>query len=137
MEEIRFNLPTNEVVEGEVLNEIFRKIDDNFKIKMEFVCTTTQLLTDNPTINVLKNDYGVEVIATRVDVGDYTYTINKPLLVIDKTVPVKELLVDEFGNKITLELINTYTYSIKTVNSDDEPADGILTNQYLSFETYR
>lgn len=137
MQYINFNLPANEYLEGGILNEEFRKIDENFKTKQEFVCTTTQESTSAPTVNVLKNDYGVSVTPSRVNVGDYNYTLSRPLLTAGKTVPIKELLIDVDGNRITLELISTTVYNIKTTNSSDEPTDGILTNQYLSFETYR
>lgn len=137
MQNVRFNLPTNEYIEGGVLNDEFRKIDENFQIKKEFVCITSQTLQLTPNIVVLKNDYGIDLKAFRIGVGDYNYVFSQPVLITGKTVPIKEVLFDEDGNKITLELVSTTIYNIKTVNSSDEPTDGILTNQYLSFETYR
>lgn len=101
----------------------------------KYVALLTQTGEADPVVNVLTNNVGL-VEVTREGVGIYRLTTSG-LLTASKTVPVNEpSLVDADGNTITMTLNGEDYYEIQTKDDSDTLADGILDNQYVSFEVY-
>ena len=100
-----------------------------------YVALLTQAGTNDPVVNLLANNVGV-VEVTREDVGIYRLTATG-LLTQNRTVPANESpLVDADGNTITMTLNGQDYFEIQTKDGTDTLADGILDNQYVSFEVY-
>lgn len=100
-----------------------------------YVALLTQAGTNDPVVNLLANNVGV-VEVTREDVGIYRLTATG-LLTQNRTVPANEPpLVDADGNTITMTLNGQDYFEIQTKDGTDTLADGILDNQYVSFEVY-
>ena len=100
-----------------------------------YVALVSQASTAAPTAIVMMNTVGT---VTPEYVGVGTYKLSAPgLLTTNKTVPVNELpATDASGNTITMTLVDDDYFLITTKNSSDTLTDGILSNQYISFEVF-
>lgn len=117
--------------------EKLNKIWEDTSTSTLFVGLISQNDADTPTINILKNTIG-ETIVAKTGVGVFTITPPENTLIVGKTVPVSEPpLYDADNNKIVLTLVEGSHYLLETFDSNDTPTDGILDNQYISFEVYK
>lgn len=142
MERIRYDFPPRVTIKGFELNRELENAHANFDELLRkvgsklFVGLISQTSTDAPTANILSNNCG-EIVLARESAGVYTLTPPANTLILNKTIPVVEHPVyDIAGNKITLELVGTTHFLISTFDSAGDPADGILNNQFVSFQVF-
>jgi hypothetical protein len=97
----------------------------------------TQSGTTAPVVTTLVDTIG-NTTWTRVTGGTYNLT-KTGAFVENKTVPISDTYVDIDGNVYTIERIDANTMTLKTYASTDlvNPADGVLTNQYLNIDIYK
>lgn len=104
--------------------------------KKVYTAFLTQAGTAAPVATVLNNTIGAIAIA-RSAAGTYTFTLANAF-VLNKTVPVEDIYVDDAGDKYKLVRTSANVMTLTTYESADlnTPADDILSGRYINIEVY-